>query len=296
MTGEGGRGAPEKPRSELSIDWGSLPYLRQAVDTAHGAFVGLDADGRVVYLNPPANQIFGRALKEGETIELAELLVESDYQQAQGVLERLRQGRLPRQWHAEMTALRHDGSEFPIDVSVALGPVDSGFAFMAWIQDVSERVELLSELAQALRGGGPGMAEILDSLAEAVTIRDPHHHIIYANQTALRHMGFASLEELQRRPPQSILDDYLVLDERGHRIAMDDIPSVRLLAGQSAEPLIIRTIHRQTGEVKWDLLKSSLLHDEAGQPAATVTIIEDITAEKIAHLREYFLSLSLIHI
>jgi PAS domain S-box-containing protein len=274
----------------LSIDWGSLPYLRETVDAAHGGFVGLDGDGRVVYLNSRANEIFGRTLGDGETIELTELLVGPDYQQAQRVLERLRQGRLPRHWRAEMTALRRDGSEFPIDVSVALGPADSGFAFMAWIEDVSERAELLSELAQALRGGSPGLAEILDSLVEAVTIRDPHHHIIYANQAALRHMGFASLEELQRRQPQSILDEYLVVDERGHRVAMEDIPSVRLLAGKPAEPLIIRTVHRQTGEVKWDMLKSSLLRDHAGHPAATVTVIEDITAERIAHLREHFLS------
>jgi len=274
----------------LTIDWGALPYLRETVNAAHGAFVGIDAEGRAVYLNPPAQDIFGRRLREGETIELAELLVGPDYEQSRRVLERLREGRLPRQWRAELTALRLDGSEFPIDVSVALGPSASGFAFMAWIEDLSERAELLGELAQALRGGNPGMAEILDSLVEAVTIRDPHHHIIYANQAALGHMGFSSLEELQRRPPQSILDDYLVVDERGHRIAMEDIPSVRLLAGQPAEPLVIRTVHRQTGEVKWDLLKSSLLHDEAGEPAATVTIIEDITPQKIAHLREHFLS------
>lgn len=80
-----------------------------------------------------------------------------------------------------------------------------------------------------------------------MTIRDPHHHIIYANQAALRHMGFASLEELQRHGAQAIMDDYLVLDERGQPVTMADIPSVRLLEGKEADPLLIRTVHRETG-------------------------------------------------
>ena len=96
---------------------------------------------------------------------------------------------------------RRDGSELPVEVSVSAVHDADGWRFHAWIQDVSERAELLSELEAQLRGGRPGFAEILDALAEAVTIRDPHDHIIYANRAALDHMGFASLEEMQRRPP-----------------------------------------------------------------------------------------------
>jgi PAS domain S-box-containing protein len=150
-------------------------------------------------------------------------------------------------------------------------------------------MELLHELEMHLRGGAPGLAEILDSLAEAVTIRDPHDHIIYANRAAIRHMGFSSMEELQRRPPQAIFDDYIVQGERGEELVMKDIPSVRLLAGEPAEPLLMRTVHRTTGEIHWNLLKATPIHDEDGKVAATVTIIEDVTLEKTAELRQRFL-------
>jgi PAS domain S-box-containing protein len=123
-----------------------------------------------------------------------------------------------------------------------------------------------------------------------VTIRDPHHHILYANRAAYESMGFASLEEMQRHPPQSIFDDYLVHDEHGEDLTMDAVPSVRLLAGEPAEPLVMRTINRSTGELKWQLLKAAPLHDEDGRRVAAVTIIEDVTRERIAELRDRFLA------
>ena len=79
-------------------------------------------------------------------------------------------------------------------------------------------------------------------------------------------------------------------DEHGAEVTMDDIPSVRLMAGQPAEPLLIRTINRSTGIVHWNLLKASGLHDADGKLVAAVTIIEDVTREKTAELQDRFLA------
>jgi PAS domain S-box-containing protein len=155
---------------------------------------------------------------------------------------------------------------------------------------VSERAQLLGALEAQLRGRDPGFGEILDALAEAVTIRDPQHHILYANRAALRQMGFSSLADMQRQPPDAIFADYLVHDEHGQELTMDQIPSVRLLAGKPAEPLVLRTIHRTTGELRWELLKASPIQDPEGRVVATVMIIEDITRERLAELRDRFLA------
>ena len=170
-------------------------------------------------------------------------------------------------------ALRRDGSDFPVEVTVSAVHEGDEVRFFAWIDDVSERAQLLRALEAQLRGRDPGFGEILDALAEAVTIRDPHHHILYANRAALRQMGFSSLADMQRQPPQAIFADYLVHDEHGRELTMDQIPSVRLLAGEAAEPLVLRTIHRTTGELRWEILKSAPLHDQDGRAVAAVTII-----------------------
>ncbi|MBV8431151.1 MAG: SpoIIE family protein phosphatase [Solirubrobacterales bacterium] len=146
----------------------------------------------------------------------------------------------------------------------------------------------LAELVERLGAGRVGLEEILDSLAEAVTIRN-QTGIVHANRAALAHMGFGSVEEMQAKGAGQIMQDYVVHDEHGQELTMADVPSVRQLAGESVEPLLMRTVHRQTGELKWNLLKSTLLCDETGQAVATVTIIEDVTTQKTAELRERFL-------
>ena len=95
---------------------------------------------------------------------------------------------------------------------------------------------------------------------------------------------------MQRTPPEAIFADYLVHDEHGDELTMDQIPSVRLLAGEPAEPLVLRTIHRTTGELRWELLKAAPLHDADGRLLAAVTIIEDITRERLAELRDRFMA------
>jgi serine phosphatase RsbU (regulator of sigma subunit) len=127
-------------------------------------------------------------------------------------------------------------------------------------------------------------------LADAVTIRDPGDQIIYANRAALDDMGFASLADLQCRAPRAIMDDYLVLDEFGRELSMADVPSVRLLRGESPDPLLMRTVHRGSGALSWKLLKARPLTGGDGAMLATVTVIEDVTDSKTAELRSRFLA------
>ena len=261
------------------------------IEIARSAFVTLDADGRVLEWNRRAGELFGYSREDVLGAELAELILPERYRERHRAgLQRARSGGSTGASRLTVEALHRDGSELPVEVSITMVTDGGETVFHAWIEDVSERTQLLRELEAQLRGRDPGFGEILDALAEAVTIRDPHHHILYANRAAYESMGFGSLEEMQRRPPQSIFSDYIVEGEHGQDLTMDAVPSVRLLAGQPAEPLVMRTIHRSTGELRWQLLKAAPLHDEDGNPVAAVTIIEDITRERIAELRDRFLA------
>ncbi|HYB25710.1 MAG TPA: SpoIIE family protein phosphatase [Solirubrobacteraceae bacterium] len=260
---------------------------------ADNAFVTLNCDGRVLEWNRRAEELFGYSRAEALGAILADLIVPARYREEHlAGLARVREsseaGVVRRQLAVE--ALRRDGTELPVEVSVTAVHEDGQPVMHAWIRDVSERTQLLGELEAQLRGARPGFAEILDVLAEAVTIRDPHNHILYANRAALRQMGFASLEDMQRQPPQAIFADYLVHGEDGREVTMEQIPSVRLLAGQDADPLVIRTIHRTTGELRWELLKAAPIHDEEDRTMASVMIIEDITRERNTELRDRFMA------
>ena len=267
------------------------PESAQAiVEIAPNAFVSLDAEGRVQEWNHRATELFGYTRADALGTELAELIVPPRYRERHRAGIQAAAGRAPLTRRLVVEAVRRNGSEIPVEVSITAVAQADAPAFHAWIHDVSERAELMARLEGQLRGREPGFGRILDALAEAVTIRDPHHHILYANRAALDHMGFASLEDMQRQPPQSIMADYVVHDEHGVELSMEAIPSVRLLAGESAEPLVMRTINRATGQLRWQVLKSALIDDEDGRPVVAVTIIEDITRDRIAELRDRFMA------
>jgi serine phosphatase RsbU (regulator of sigma subunit) len=136
----------------------------------------------------------------------------------------------------------------------------------------------------------PDFAQVLDVLGEAVTIRDTADHIVYANRAALDDMGYPTLAELQCRPPGEIMADYHVLDAFGRVLSMDDMPSVRLMRGEPAEPLLMRVVHRRTGVAQWKRLKATALTNDAGRTVATVMIIQDVTESKNAELRSHCLA------
>jgi PAS domain S-box-containing protein len=118
-----------------------------------------------------------------------------------------------------------------------------------------------------------------------VTIRDRDGRIAYANTTALASMGFGSLDELHSRSSRSIMEDYIVEDESGTPLTLEDVPSMRMMHGESVEPLVMRTTHRGTGEVRWRQLKAAPVTDDKGEVIAAVTVIEDVTAVKTAETR-----------
>ncbi len=53
---------------------------------------------------------------------------------------------------------------------------------------------------------------------------------------------------------------------------------------------MIRTVHRETGLLRWNLLKAAPLLDEHGEVEATIMITEEVTERKRAEQRSAFLA------
>ncbi len=136
-----------------------------------------------------------------------------------------------------------------------------------------------------LAGSASQLAEVIDVLAEAVTVRDRDRRFAYANRAALRILGIADSGELLGRPLSVVLDRFILRDERGRPVPPDAIPSARLLeTGLTPPPLLVQVIERGSGVGRWLRLKCEPLRDEAGRVSAAVTVIEDMTAAKTAEI------------
>src|ERR1700730_10595861 len=230
-----------------------IGQARAILDLAHSAFISMDEEGRIVYWNIRAEEIFGFTRAEAVGRVLADTVIPELYRAShwEGLRLFRETGEGPvLNKRLEMTAIRSDGSEFPVELTISALSEPEGWSFPPFVADRSERDRLeqerqllLDELQLALRGTEQRLAVIVDALGEAVTIRGPDDHLIHANRAALDRLGPATVDELREADPRELMAGWETLGEDGSEIRMEDLPSVRALRGEEPEPLMLRSVH-----------------------------------------------------
>jgi len=132
---------------------------------------------------------------------------------------------------------------------------------------------------------------ILVNLAEAITVIDEGGRTVFANPAAARLLGVDSADELVDAEPGSVMRRFLVTDEHGRELGLDDMPARKLFRGEDPGPLLVQNVVRATGEERWLNVRSSPVRDpESGRLLYAVNIFENITGVKRAELAERFMS------
>lgn len=134
------------------------------------------------------------------------------------------------------------------------------------------------------------MQTVIASLAEAVTITTPEGDLIYLNDAAARLFGYGAAEETLAVGLDRMFADFELFDEDGGPFDPARLPGRRALAGEAPEPVTLMRRHRETGEERWLTVKASAIPDDDGRPMLAVNIVEDITAQRRAHLAAEFLA------
>jgi PAS domain S-box-containing protein len=146
------------------------------------------------------------------------------------------------------------------------------------------------ERASRAEAIGLQLSAALSNLAEAVTVQDEDHKLLYANDAAAEVLGYASAEVLLATPREELVADSEYFNEDGSPLTPDQYPSTRLLAGEHPGPMTMRIVKRSTGEERWRVVKSRAVHDSRGRPRLVVSVIEDITERKRSELAQRLLS------
>jgi two-component system, sensor histidine kinase and response regulator len=153
------------------------------VEVALDGIVTADHSGRVIEFNPAAERIFGYGRDQVLGQPMADFLIphafrEAHCQELQGYLtngEAMVIGR-----RIEITALRADGVEFPIELAVGVIRSSGPPVFTAYLRDLTERKAAEAALAEQVRlaaltadvaialARGDGVARILQDCAEVM--------------------------------------------------------------------------------------------------------------------------------
>lgn len=124
---------------------------RQILETAQDAFVGMDATGAITDWNRQAEVIFGWSRDDAIGRALADTIIPERLRQAHwnGLRRFVETGDGPvLNQRLELSALRRDGTEFPVEITIWPMPAGQVLRFNALIHDISDRTQSQAELTR----------------------------------------------------------------------------------------------------------------------------------------------------
>ncbi len=276
--------------------------FRAVADTASDSIVSIDATGTITYVNIEGARFFGYAGDNLIGAPVTEIIPERFHGAHRSGLARYLatgEGRLIGKT-ALVNGRRRDGSEIPVELSLATWQADGSPYFTAIIRDVSERQRMQDELERALAVEREAIARLSEldrlknTLLDAVShdLRGPLAAIRAATTVLQRDAEKPGLTSEQRRgyltrlmasadKMRRLLDDLLDLD----RLSARDVSLQRQPTdvGQIARRLVEE--HRDAlGERAIDLNLESVIAEV--DAAAVERIIENLLLNACRHTRD----------
>ncbi|MBR9991240.1 MAG: PAS domain S-box protein [Gemmatimonadetes bacterium] len=116
--------------------------LRTIIDSSLDAIITIDADSVITGWNRQAELMFGWSASEAHGRTLSDTIIPEQHRDAhrRGVARHISTGetRIMNR-RIEITALRRDGEEFPVELTVSTSRAGSSVLFSAFVRDISEQ-------------------------------------------------------------------------------------------------------------------------------------------------------------
>jgi PAS domain S-box-containing protein len=138
----------ERARANAAVHE-SEARTRAILEAALDCIVTMDEHGCVVEFNPAAERTFGYVREEIVGREMAELIVPPRLREMhrEGLRRYLKTGNpVVLNRRIEITGMRADGSEFPVELAITRIPVPGAPIFTGYLRDITERKQAEQEL------------------------------------------------------------------------------------------------------------------------------------------------------
>lgn len=260
--------AIERRRSEAAI-----AFQAHLLDSVEQAVIASDIDGSIIYWNRFAERLYGWTAAEARGRNVVELVPATAVKgEAAEIMDLLRQG---KSWTGEFLVQHRDGATFP--TLVIDSPIYDDQGQVSGIVGVSSDITDRKQAEEALRRSRDELEIILRGVGDGITVQDPSGRLIFANEAAVRLIGFDTVGSLITASPAEVLGRFEVLDEYGQAVALSNLPGRRALQGETVPETLLRFRIRATGEERWSMVNATPVFDESGQVLLAINIFHDVT-------------------
>ena len=239
--------------------------------SALDAVLTIDRAGIIVDFNPAAERIFGFRREDAVGREMADLIVPPALRERhrRGLAHCVETGEGPiLDQRIEITALRADGSEFPVELTVTAIPGSGHRAFTGFIRDITDRKMIEADLREAQEQ----QRLLAEAIPQQVWTARPDGTLDYVNARVVNYFG--------RSREQIIGEGWLDV------IHPDDVArtverwTAALTSGQPYD--VEFRLRRADGTYRWNLGRALPLHDAEGAIVKWFGTNTDITERKKA--------------
>jgi PAS domain S-box-containing protein len=179
----------DRKQEESALRYSEQNY-RLVVETAPDAVISIDESGSILFANPATARIFGYGATELIGRQLTILMPEFLRKLHENGFSRyLATGQRHINWQGtELSALRKNGEEFPVEVSFGELTRDGHKIFTGFIRDISAR----KNAEEKLRASERSLRELTETIPQMLWSAEPNGAVDYCNQRALDYTGLSA--------------------------------------------------------------------------------------------------------
>ncbi len=251
--------------------WGSERKFRALLEAAPDAMVIVDSHGHIALVNAQAERMFGYRRQELVGKGISELIPKRLRPEHRHHVKAYGRDAVARPMGGdhELYALRKDGSEFPVEISLSPIETDEGMMVSSAIRDITARKRELVELrtAEALFRGA------FDGSPIGMALADAEGRVVRVN-SALCDLTGRSAKDLAGQRFDNLT---LVADAGEERQVVG-----ALLSGERDQYKVETRFLHASGSPIWVSVQATTITDAAGAPRRFLVQVQDVT-----HRRHY---------
>ena len=235
-------------------------------DAALDGIISMDQLGKVIEFNPAAQRMFGYSHNEALGRPLAELIIPRRLREdhRRGIAHYLATGEGPvLNRRLELPAIRADGTEFPVELSITRLSGEGPPVFTSYIRDISEQ----KQAALAVQESERRFSRFMQHLPGLAWSKDLSGRYVFANDSALKIFGKTS-DELYGKTDVDIFPP-----ETAAQFQDNDRRALMSESGVQT----IETLNHDDGDVHYSIVSKFPIPGPDGQPALIGGMAVDVT-------------------